>query len=97
MQKWEYLTALVGFSGTDSPWIERILGHELPNAAKLGLTRGLNVLGDDGWELVSIHWPGTATSSSDTNDPTYIFKRPVNAALPAIDAETYAAKWKSLG
>jgi hypothetical protein len=84
MQKWEYLTAIVGYPRTTSPNIKVIMGRNLPNWKRVSLQVGLSILGRDGWELVGVHWPPSAADE----DPTYIFKRPLGVGFSPINAAT---------
>ena len=61
MQKWEYIT-VTGWTDKDGNWGIGWIGDRQVN--KLPLTKVLNQLGDEGWELVTSSY--IATNGSDT-------------------------------
>jgi hypothetical protein len=85
MQRWEYMTWIVGYGGTSgstvSNWhggkVKVRNGVEVPDW-KHGpdLAEALNAAGAEAWELVSVFFPVNLPALTST-DPIYIFKRPV--------------------
>jgi len=74
MKKWEYLTAIVAYPDIISKTTVRVVnGGEVTDWKKGTLWDSLSRLGDEGWELVGIHW---AQFGQSPPDPIYIFKRP---------------------
>ena len=74
MQKWEYLTAVVAYSDVIAKTtIKAVNGADLPDWKGGNLWGSLSDLGEQGWELVGIHW---AQFGYSPPDPIYIFKRP---------------------
>ena len=83
MQKWEYMTWVVGFAQTTplengGGLVKYCNGAGVPNW-KNGpkLTAALNTAGEQGWELVSVSYPVDTEMNTHvkTTDPVYVFKR----------------------
>ncbi len=72
MEKWEYLTVIIGYTQTNEPKTNSVDGRELLNWKTVPFRNALRILGEDGWELVTGTGPDGA---SNTNDPLYVFKR----------------------
>ena len=72
MQKWEYVELGYGEKGQGSKWTWGDTG------SSLGVTARLNLMGQDGWELVSAY--STTHAGGYGNNYTaniyYLFKRP---------------------
>lgn len=82
MQKWEYMTWVVGRADTLDADMSRDQGGRVKylNGQKvdswengLRLTDALNYAGNEGWELVDVKYPPAKVLPLD---PIYIFKRP---------------------
>lgn len=72
MEKWEYLTVIIGYTQTNEPKCKSVDGIQLPDWKNIPFRHALRIFGEDGWELVS----GTSPDASgNTQDPLYVFKR----------------------
>lgn len=83
MQRWEYLTWVVGYADTTDNDMQswqggaiKYVNGRLVNAWREAarLPEQLAQAGREGWELVSVTFPTVQHGSS--TDPLYIFKRP---------------------
>ncbi|NWJ48631.1 MAG: hypothetical protein HXX08_22455 [Chloroflexi bacterium] len=84
MQKWEYMTWVVGYAGTgadlENNWkggsIKYINGIAVPNWKKStkSLVEELNRVGEEGWELLGYEL--ALISNGFSGDPILLFKRP---------------------
>lgn len=73
MQRWEYMTWLVGYGGKGP--VKEQDGEELPDWKKgPKLAQALNTAGAEGWELIKIY---ISQYSGNAIDPYYIFRRPL--------------------
>jgi hypothetical protein len=68
MQRWEYLIAVYGV--TVGHRRDKTRGWSIPEVERMTLGDGLNALGGQGWELVSIEQAG------QTDNMYLYFKRP---------------------
>ncbi len=84
MQKWAYMTWVVGYpstlEGTINTWkggVVKYKNGEIVEDWKNGpkLTEALNQVGEEGWELVEIT-RGSQEKAFAEKDPLFIFKRP---------------------
>ncbi|GEM_PF-1080529 len=83
MEKWEYLTVIIGYTQMNEPKLKSVDGREMPDWKTLPFRHALRILGEDGWELVT----GTSPDGySNTNDPLYVFKRPWGGAAYNMDS-----------
>jgi len=68
----------VAYPGIDSMhWVKKIDFIEIPNwhERKWLVSKALNDVGREGWELVEVVW--RTTGNSVMYDPIYILKRPI--------------------
>ncbi len=70
MEKWEYLTATIGYQMQVDAKMKAINNSDLPDWKNIHLPQALALLGEDGWELVGVNNPGTGGA-----DPILFFKR----------------------
>jgi len=89
MQRWEYMTWVVGYTETTAETTKVGRGQggvvkyrddeELPDWKDgLSLSIALREAGAQGWELVSFQYPGARLNSLNMapQDALYVFKRP---------------------
>ncbi|MEI7989937.1 MAG: hypothetical protein WCI88_12940 [Chloroflexota bacterium] len=93
LDQWEYLRAIISIhmvnALTCSPSIKYIMGGEdLPHWKNISLDTGLNVFGEDGWQLVRIE-------SHNIGHYCYIFKRLTGTGNP-VGKNTYKLRWEQL-
>lgn len=81
VQRWEYMTWVVGFAGTSDfemqswhggivKYIDGQLIQDWRDGSRLAVK--LSQAGEDGWELI------TVINQGGSSDPLYIFKRPAS-------------------
>lgn len=82
MQRWEYMTWIVGYADTTEYEVTRWQGGvvKFVNGQMvddwrngLRLPQRLGLAGQDGWELVTVSYP--SIRQGDSTDPLLIFKR----------------------
>ncbi len=91
MEKWEYLTATIGYTQTNEPKIKAVDGKAIPEWKTVPFRHALRILGEDGWELVTASSPD---AYGQTQDPLYVFKRPWLGA--AYDFNSFLARLGTL-
>lgn len=81
MQKWEYkiLTAAYPCEADGIHMVKYIDGQEIPNwkQRRWWITKALNELGQEGWELIEVIWRQWGETPAGVSDPVYILKRPI--------------------